>query len=93
MNIEELKLILETLNAAGSGAARIAVLWMLLGFAKSLVSPAVTCVLGVLVLRIGRDFLDKFSFIVQVAHALGTITPLTARERRECLDRIKGGPV
>jgi hypothetical protein len=58
MDIEQLKLILEMVGAAGEGAKDLALLFMAVGFAKGLVTPAATVVIGVVAARLIRHCVD-----------------------------------
>ena len=85
MDIEKLKLILETLQAAGDTAAMVAVLWLVLEY---VLTPAFILAGVFLVLRMGIVLIQYLegsnSFIAECRDRLGTGDKgyLTVGERR-----------
>lgn len=59
MDIEQLKLILEMVGAAGEGAKDLALVFVAVGFAKGLVAPIATVTIFVIAAGLVRYGVDK----------------------------------
>ena len=92
MNIEELKLILSTVQAAGQGAYTLAIVWFVVGFFKFLFGIGLVLVAIVFTERTVKYLIYTVSFGGKVLEALGSIEAsawLSKRSEVEYLDKIR----
>jgi len=89
MDIEQLKLVLDTVNAAGDGATTLAMIYMGKEF---LIEAAITAVFGasvVCVYRLIRNAQTCEQHIAEIASVAGFTTPLSRRELEFIKTRLK----
>ena len=89
MDIEQLKLILETLDAAGTGASKLAIFWMVLNFLSSIATPIAATTVFVVLIKAARRVIAGMNFGDKVAEVLGRDAQY-APDRREMLRKIHG---
>ena len=95
MDIEQLKLILETISKAGEGAFIIAIMWMIKGYLVPILifTAVLICSkwsVGIIANAIKQDR-ETQSFLDTVRTAAGCQTPwggLTSEEKRKVLSKI-----
>ena len=89
MDIEQLKLILEMVGAAGDGAKDLALLWFVLAFLQSAVGYAIWTALLVMAYRVVMMLIDHLSFGNEIVCALGSYPPLDRRDKKQVIAAIK----
>ncbi len=89
MDIEQLKLILDMVGAAGDGAKDLALLWFALAFTKSLLGPAVGTFALIAAYRLAVFGIRSCSLSGQLAKELETWLPLTNSERLSCIEAVR----
>lgn len=74
MDIEQLKLILETIKAAGQGAQTFALLWLLKGFITTVISWTGAVLIFLIVAKLIKWSINITSFACDIANIIGVPT-------------------
>jgi len=90
MDIEQLKLILETIGAAGEGARDLAYVWFGLQFLRALLDPAVVIVLILTAYHLIKMVVHNVTFLSQLGRHL-SVDAFEPAGRRVIFDAVRAG--
>ncbi len=91
MDIEQLKLILEMVGAAGDGAKDLALLWIALVFVKGMVGCTILAGTVYGAYRLSIIAINGNTLLGEVARMLGTSLPLSRSERAGVKQALQRG--
>ena len=91
MDIEQLKMIIEALGAAGAGTKHLIIVYFAYLFAKLTFTVGLIGAVVTAAYKIIRHGIDQCSFSNDVAQAIDTYGCLSGSERRKAIKYIRAG--
>ncbi len=91
MDIEQLKMIIEALGAAGAGTKHLVIVYFAYMFVKLIFTVGLLGGLATAAYKIIRHGIDQCSFSNDVAAAIDTYGCLSGSERRKAIQYIRAG--
>lgn len=91
MDIEQLKLILETVKGVGDSALTVTAIWMARDFVLALLGYGLGFYVVTRIYRVLIGLVDKDRFTEALAAEINTCAPLAPHERRQILELIRKG--